>query len=214
MFSRKLKMKFKFYVCNCSSMQYGFMIDLLWWDPAVFSVGHFWPFLLTVAECFVTPHYQLALGGRDKPPNTQAVFVSNPGACCNIGYPSELKTGGILFACKLLLSCQIILKFCTEHGSGTAVLCANFQNDLTSEIDVLDEWGFMRFEFRMSLDRYPILQLASRSFQWPMVSTRAADSGQWMTMVQYGYYRCASCGVHIICPFKSWAPFQWAIFPG
>ena len=116
MFSRKLKMKFKFYVCNCISVQYGFMIDLLWWDPAVFSVGHFWPFLLTVAECFVTPHYQLALGGRDKPPNTQAVFVSNPGACCNIGYPSELKTRGILFACKLLLSCQIILKFCTEHG--------------------------------------------------------------------------------------------------
>ena len=34
----------------------------------------------------------------------------------------------------LLPSCQIILKFCTEHGSITAMLCANFKNDLTTEM--------------------------------------------------------------------------------
>ena len=29
--------------------------------------------------------------------------------------------------------CEIVLKFCTEHDSDTAVLCAKFQNDLTTE---------------------------------------------------------------------------------
>ena len=33
----------------------------------------------------------------------------------------------------------IILKFCTEHGSITAVLCAKFQNDFTKEINVMKE---------------------------------------------------------------------------
>ena len=28
----------------------------------------------------------------------------------------------------------IILKFCTEHGSDTAMLCAKFQNNFTSEL--------------------------------------------------------------------------------
>ena len=29
-------------------------------------------------------------------------------------------------------SCQIIFKICTEHGSDTSMLCAKFQNDLTT----------------------------------------------------------------------------------
>ena len=39
----------------------------------------------------------------------------------------------------------MILKFCTEHGSITAVLCANFQNDFTTKMDVMDEQEFTRF---------------------------------------------------------------------
>ena len=47
----------------------------------------------------------------------------------------------ILFHC-----CQIILKFCTEHGNDTAMLCAEFQNDLATEMDVINEQNFTRFE--------------------------------------------------------------------
>ena len=53
--------------------------------------------------------------------------------CCNIGYPSEahlkLKSREISFIHNINLSCLIILKFYTEHGSITAVLCAKCQND-------------------------------------------------------------------------------------
>ena len=48
-------------------------------------------------------------------------------------------------------NCLIILKFYTEHGSDTAMLCVKFQNNLTSEIDTVDEWDFMRFDFKISL---------------------------------------------------------------
>ena len=37
-----------------------------------------------------------------------------------------------------------VLRFCTEHNGITAVLCATLQNDLTTEIDVLDERDFAR----------------------------------------------------------------------
>ena len=73
-------------------------------------------------------------------------------ACCNIGYPSEthlkIKSREISFAHNLLISCQIALKICTGHGSITAVLCANFQNNLTTEMNETDERHFARFEFR------------------------------------------------------------------
>ena len=42
------------------------------------------------------------------------------------------KSREISFTHNFLFSCQIILKFCTERDS--TVLCANFQNDLTTEL--------------------------------------------------------------------------------
>ena len=45
----------------------------------------------------------------------------------------------------LLLSCQIILKLCTGHGIMTTMLCAKFQNGLTTEIDVMVEQDFAIF---------------------------------------------------------------------
>ena len=72
-------------------------------------------------------------------------------SCYNIGYPSEthrrLKSCEILFVHNLSFSSPIILKFCTEHGSITAVHCANFQNDCTNEVDVIDKQVYTRFEF-------------------------------------------------------------------
>ena len=67
--------------------------------------------------------------------------------------PSEihpkLKFREISFTNKVLRSCQIISKFCTEHGSVIAVLCAKFRNDLTTEIGLMGERDFARFEFKM-----------------------------------------------------------------
>ena len=45
--------------------------------------------------------------------------------------------------------CPIILKFCTEHGSYTAMLCAKFHNDQTTGFDVMGWQILMRFKFRM-----------------------------------------------------------------
>ena len=83
------------------------------------------------------------------------------GDLCNIGYLSgahfKPKSCEISFARNLFLGYSIILKFCTEHGSDTAVLCAKFQNDWMNETDVMDEQVFARFEFKISSERYAIL---------------------------------------------------------
>ena len=42
-----------------------------------------------------------------------------------------------------------MLHFCTEHGSITAMLCAKLQNDLTPEMDVMDEQDFARHKFNL-----------------------------------------------------------------
>ena len=80
---------------------------------------------------------------------------------CNIGYRSEthlkLKSREISFVHNLLLSKSIVLKFCTEHDSEAAVLCAKFQNDWWTENSVMDERVFARFESDMSFRRISIL---------------------------------------------------------
>ena len=52
-------------------------------------------------------------------------------ALCYLGYPSEtpLKTNshGISFAHRLLIRYSVVLKFCTENGNNTAMICANFK---------------------------------------------------------------------------------------
>ena len=71
---------------------------------------------------------------------------------CNIGFLPDThhkpKSREISFAHNLSISYQIVLKFCTEYGSDTAVLRAKFQNDWTRY--VMDERDFARFEIRMS----------------------------------------------------------------
>ena len=71
------------------------------------------------------------------------------GALCNIRYPSQihlkLKSCEISFAHNSCFSWPIALKFCTAHGSITAVLRAKFQTDWTIETDVMDERDFKRF---------------------------------------------------------------------
>ena len=58
-------------------------------------------------------------------------------------YPSathfQLKPCVKFLAHNLFLNCPIVSKFCTEHGSDTAMLCAKFQNNWTTEMDVVDK---------------------------------------------------------------------------
>ena len=49
----------------------------------------------------------------------------------------KFKSHNILFLQRYQPNSPIILKFCTEHGSVTAMLCAKFQNDLTIGINVV-----------------------------------------------------------------------------
>ena len=55
----------------------------------------------------------------------------------------------IVFAHNKVLSCAVIVKSRTEHGSIIAVLCAKFQNDRTAKMYIMDEWDFARFEFKI-----------------------------------------------------------------
>ena len=81
------------------------------------------------------------------------------GACCNLGYPSEtnlkLKSRDFSFVQNIQFSCQIILKFCSEHGSETDVLCAKFQNDLRTGQWVMSKRDFARFVLKMRFGRIP-----------------------------------------------------------
>ena len=49
------------------------------------------------------------------------------------------------------------MKFYTEHGSDTAMLCAKLQNDSTTEMDVIVQQDFVMFKFIMSVSILYIL---------------------------------------------------------
>ena len=51
------------------------------------------------------------------------------------------------------LSCPIVLKYCTAHGSDTAVRCAKFLNDWATGMDVMNA-----LHLRYISKRYPALQ--------------------------------------------------------
>ena len=100
----------------------------------------------------------------------------SPGVLCNIGYPSETrlkrKSREISFVHDIRFNCPIGLKFCIEHGSDTAVLCAKFQSDQSIEAWVMDKRDFTRFEFKMNFGRISYIAqgpwlLASPSHQQP-----------------------------------------------
>ena len=75
----------------------------------------------------------------------------NSGACC-------------AFVQNIQFSCQIILKICTEHGSETVVLCANFQNGLMSKQLIMGKWYFMGFQFKINFGR--IAYIATDLVTW------------------------------------------------
>ena len=54
----------------------------------------------------------------------------------------------------------MVLKLCIVCHSVVKkiMICANFQNDMTTEIDVLDKRLFVRFEYNWVSVRYPLMQ--------------------------------------------------------
>ena len=64
---------------------------------------------------------------------------------------SELKSRENSFAHYTFFNYPIVLKFCTEHGSVTAVLCATFRNEWITETDVIR--GCARFEYKIRFGR-------------------------------------------------------------
>ena len=82
--------------------------------------------------------------------------------CCIIGYPFEIdlkpKSREIALVHNLFLNRPTVLKFCTEYDSDPVVLCSQFQNDLRTEINVMDDQDFARFYFLPVSEGYHILQ--------------------------------------------------------
>ena len=86
-----------------------------------------------------------------------ALIPPTPGVLCNIGYPSEphlkLKSHEISFVHNICCDCPIGLKFCTEHGSDTVVLCTKFQSNRSTEAWVMGKRYFARSHFKMNFGR-------------------------------------------------------------
>ena len=102
-------------------------------------------------------------------------------ACWDKGYPSEihlqLKSRQISFY-NIYVNLRIALKFCTEQGSGTVVLCAIFQNVLTTERQVMDTRDYVGFEFKMHLEGINYIATAPCWFwgkRWLWLSTRGGS---------------------------------------
>ena len=110
-------------------------------------------------------------------------FVSpEPGVLCIIGYPSEthikLKSREISFVLNIRLDKQIVLIFCTEHGSIIAVLCAKFQYDWKTDKCLWTNEVLRDFSLRWVSDGYctaPLRPL-SRIFPWIDITTKNNNS--------------------------------------
>ena len=70
----------------------------------------------------------------------------------------KLKCHGISFFQYMHFSCEIVLKICTKHGSDTAMLCANFQNDLATEHKLWANEISWDLSLRCISNGYPTLQ--------------------------------------------------------
>ena len=87
----------------------------------------------------------------------------------------------VSFAHNIHFSCQITLKFCTEHGSITAMLCAKFKNDWMTELWV---WSDILY---CSSPLECVLQLCL------VVSSNCLGINPWLS-ARLGYLQCICIG--------------------
>ena len=69
----------------------------------------------------------------------------------------------------------IVVKFCTEHGGITTVLCAKFQNDWT----IKTCYARARFEFRLSFGRISYIAQHPRVLSIPMMCGKVEYIAWW-----------------------------------
>ena len=100
------------------------------WYLIKIQPGDLGPIVLTLGKLAIFSPSVWGPGRSVQACNGNVLVPSETRGCFNIGFPSviHLKTQ-ILSIHNIHFSCPIILKFCTEHGSITAMLCAKFQND-------------------------------------------------------------------------------------
>ena len=81
------------------------------------------------------------------------VHGSGSGGYNNIDDPSEnhfkLKSRKVSFFYNIHCTPRIFLKFCTEHGSDTAVLCAKFQKNPSNRKESMGKRDFSRFHCKV-----------------------------------------------------------------
>ena len=104
---------------------------------------------------------------------------------CNLDIPPKFICLYIYYS---FLSCPIVLIFCTEHSSITAVLCAKLQNDWVTEIDIMDEQDFKRFwiweEFQRATLYCNKSQASNILLMWMITHTYMTRNFQKMCMTQ------------------------------
>ena len=74
-----------------------------------------------------------------------------------------------LFVHNINFCCLVIWKLCTELNCVGAVLCAKFQNDWTTEIEVMNNWDFVWFESNTSF--------------WGIFCIATAPRGAFLTLI-------------------------------
>ena len=88
--------------------------------------------------------------------------IARPGACDNIhnvaAIHPRLKSDKIALAHNISLCQQILLEFCTEHGSITVMLSAKFLKAMLNKNEIMDKWDFVRFQI---MDRLSTLLQAA-----------------------------------------------------
>ena len=77
----------------------------------------------------------------------------------------NLKSREISFFHKSFHSCPITLRFCTEYGSYTAVICAKYRSDWTTIGDYVEERDFARFQFKTASDRLGFIDTGPCTYQ-------------------------------------------------
>ena len=114
-----------------------------------------------------------------------------PGAGNNRDNPSEIclkrKSHKTSFTYNLFLSQWILLKFCIEHGSYTAVLYAKFQKDMSTKVDVIRKWDFSKFQYKIGFGwivKPQVYKMANTGHLYPeyIKLTDAQGSSAWKTL--------------------------------
>ena len=100
------------------------------------------------------------------PIHTRTVRTARPRARYNIKNPSKihlnLKSRKISSVHWFSRGRRILVVFCIEHCSHTAVPCAKFLKDLSTKVDAMGEWDFARFRSKRISDGLYILLRVSK----------------------------------------------------